>query len=156
MEQREHEKVYVDLPGHWYTGGESLWAMPLGNDLFELRNVPFAAYGLNYGDIVRATSDDQKLKPEIREVFKPSGHKTLRLFFTDSNAASQQPHLARLAGLGASVERATQSHLALDIPPDCDYQSVCEVLSSLEHSEVLECETCEVRVPGSFTSAENE
>jgi hypothetical protein len=39
MSSEEREgllKVYVDLPNHWYTGGESLWAKSLGDDLYEM------------------------------------------------------------------------------------------------------------------------
>src|SRR5262249_4817112 len=77
----ELTKVHVELPNHGATGGESLWAKPLGDDLYQLDNVPFHAYGLNYGDVVRATEDSPELKPEIREVVRPSGHQTIRVFF---------------------------------------------------------------------------
>lgn len=77
-------KVHIDLPNHWATGGESLWALPLGGDLYEIRNTPFHAYGLNWGNIVRAHSDNPKLKPEVREVVAESGNKTLRVFFDKS------------------------------------------------------------------------
>jgi len=74
-------KVHIDLPNHWATDGESLWALPLGNDLYEIRNSPFYAYGLNWGDVVRATTDNLTLKLEVRSVVTPSGNKTLRVFF---------------------------------------------------------------------------
>jgi hypothetical protein len=32
----ELTKVHVDLPNHWGTGGESLWARHLGGDLYHL------------------------------------------------------------------------------------------------------------------------
>jgi hypothetical protein len=74
-------KVHVELPNHWATGGESMWAVDLGGDLYELRNTPFHAYGLNFGDVVKATADSPDLKPEIRKVVKRSGNQTLRIFF---------------------------------------------------------------------------
>ena len=77
-------RVHVDLPHHWATSGESMWARALGNDLYELDNVPFGAYGLNYGDVVFATPDGPGLAPEIRSVVELSGHRTLRVFFSDS------------------------------------------------------------------------
>ena len=36
-------KIHVDLPNHWATGGESMWATPLGFDLYRIENVPFYA-----------------------------------------------------------------------------------------------------------------
>lgn len=70
-------KVHIDLPNHWATGGESLWALPLGDDLYEIRNSPFYAYGINWGDVVWAHSNDPELKPQVREVVTPSGNRTL-------------------------------------------------------------------------------
>jgi hypothetical protein len=60
-EEESLTKVYIDLPQHWATGGESMWALPLGDNLFEIRNTPFHAYGINWGDIVRADSNDPQL-----------------------------------------------------------------------------------------------
>jgi Domain of unknown function (DUF4265) len=67
-------KVHLDLPNHWWFKGESLWAKSLGNDLYEIQNVPYCAYGLNCGDVVRATTDNPELKPEVREVINKSGN----------------------------------------------------------------------------------
>lgn len=83
-------KVFVDLPNHWATGGESMWAKPLGNDEYELRNTPFYAYGLNWGDIVLAISAEERLKPEVREVVRQSGNRTLRLYFQNNLDRSTQ------------------------------------------------------------------
>ena len=33
---------------------ETMWAEPLGNDLYRLQNSPFAAYGFSYLDVVKA------------------------------------------------------------------------------------------------------
>jgi uncharacterized protein DUF4265 len=76
-------KVHVELPNNPDLGGESMWAVDLGDDLYELRNVAFQAYGLNFGDVVRATSDSPALKPEIRRVEERSGHRTLRVLFAE-------------------------------------------------------------------------
>jgi hypothetical protein len=56
-------------------------ALPLGDDLYEIRNAPFHAYAVNWGDIVRAPAENEDQIPEVREVVKPSGNKTLRVFF---------------------------------------------------------------------------
>ena len=66
-------KVHIDLPNHWGTGGESMWARALAEDRYEIRNVPFYAYGLNFLDVVLANSDDPDLKPEVRRVVQASG-----------------------------------------------------------------------------------
>lgn len=144
-------KVHINLPNHWATDGESMWALPLGNDLYELRNTPFHAYDLNWGDVVRATEDNPNLKPEIREVVSPSGRKTLRVMFSDEiDEESQNSILDSLTVLNLSYERADGRLVAIDVHPTADYQAVCDKLWKLEQAETLYYETCEARVPGSF------
>src|SRR5262245_56299849 len=98
-------KVHIDLPNHWWFKGESLWARPLGDDLYEIHNVPFCAYDINCRDVVRATADGPDLKPEIREVVRRSGNRTLRIIFQDDEAdlEAQQPHLEAIKTMDAWV-----------------------------------------------------
>jgi hypothetical protein len=129
----DHEdltKIVVDLPNHWAAGGEGIWAKPLGDDLYEI--VPFHAYGLNFGDVVRAVEPAPDKKPLVLEVIRPSGHRTLRVFFPDSVPEDQRLELLRsLEPLGAEFERATAGYFALDV-------------------HLLEYETCEPRAAGRF------
>jgi hypothetical protein len=150
-EEESLTKIYIDLPNHWATGGESLWALPLGGDLYEIRNAPFHAYGINWGDIVRAHSNGPKLKPEVREVVAPSGNKTLRVFLNKKLGQEKQDAiLASLQHLDISWERADEHYVAIDIHPGSDYQAVCDRLMELETERTLEYETCEAREAGSF------
>ena len=73
-------KIHIQLPNHWAIDGESLWALPLGDDLYEIRNTPFHAYAINWGDIVRAPVDSDQI-PQVQEVVKRSGHETFRVLF---------------------------------------------------------------------------
>ena len=58
---------------------ESMWAAELDEPgLCELRNVPFDAYGLNWGDVVRVSPEGDGL-PEVVEVVRHSGHRTVRV-----------------------------------------------------------------------------
>ena len=152
MENEEKlEKIYIDLPEHWATGGESLWAFPLGNNLYELRNIPFRAYGLNFGDVVRALSESQDLKPEVIEIKKSNGHKTLRVHFNESvEIEKRREYLSQLHAFRAFYENANDKLFAIDIEPDGDYESVCNKLNEWENQGILEYETCEFRVPGRF------
>jgi len=144
-------KVHIDLPNHWATDGESLWALPLGNDLYEIRNSPFYAYGLNWGDVVRATTDNLTLKLEVRSVVTPSGNKTLRVFFDGAlNQDEQHAVLSSAQNLGFSWERATDCLVAIDVHPESNYQAVCDKLWELEQNGTLAYETCEPRTSGSF------
>ena len=160
MMQNEEDsltKVHIDLPNHWATGGESLWALSMGEDLYEIRNTPFHAYGLNWGDIVRAHSDDPELKPEVREVVAPSGNKTLRVFLDKQLSREEQNTiLSSLKPLDISWERADDHYVAIDVHPESDYQAVCDRLMELEQEGALAYETCEARRPGSFDDVPSE
>ncbi len=151
MTEEKLTKLHIDLPQHWGTGGESLWAEELGSDLYRIRNVPFFAYGLNFYDVVRATAESPELKPEIREVVEPSGHKTLRILFPKSVASDEQVKLLdNLEKFKAGYERATATHVAIDIEPDGSYNDVYDQLQEWEEAGLLSFETCEARIDGSF------
>jgi hypothetical protein len=144
-------KVFVDLPNHWNTNGESMWAKPLGDDLYELHNSPFSAYDLNYLDIVVALSAEPHLKPQVIRVERRSGHQTLRLIFMAETARVERDNiLAKINELGATYENANSTLYSIDIPRTEDYQPLCDQLWNWEQSGTLEYETCEARVPGSF------
>ena len=66
-------KVLVDLPQHWAAGGESMWAKPLGDDLYRLENIPFHAYGLNFHDIVLALARGPDFKLVVESLHRASG-----------------------------------------------------------------------------------
>ena len=151
MNEEGLEKIYVDLPNHWSIGGESFWATPLGNNLFKIENVPFYAYGLNFRDIVRAVSNSEEYTPEIKELVKLSGHRTFRVFFKKHISRHKQEEiLDSLKGLTVSYERSNEIYLSLDIKPTGDYQAVFDKLDELIEKDVLEFETCEAKIDGSF------
>lgn len=125
MDTEKLVKVHIDLPNHWAINGEALWATPLGDDLYWIENVPFYAYGLNYSDIVHATQDSSDLKPEIRKVETPSGHRTYRVIFKKEVERENQIQLLNtLTQHGATFERADGTYVAIDIKPNGDHLSV--------------------------------
>lgn len=151
MDEEALEKIRIDLPNHWAIGGESLWATPLGNDLYRIENVPFYAYGLNFHDVVKATSDSDELMSEIRELVESSGHRTFRIFFYNSlDKQSQEKVLDSLEELFVSYERADEICLSLDMQANGNYQAVFDRLDELEKENILGFETCEARLEGSF------
>ena len=147
-------KVHIELPHHWAIGGESMWARDLGGDLYQLRNTPFYAYDLNFGDVVRATADGPDLKPEIRTVVRRSGNRTLRVFFSESlDVQARLERLASLVPMHVSYEGATKRLYALDLEPEADMAAVRAVLDEWSEQGWASYETCEARVPGSFDDA---
>lgn len=144
-------KVFVDLPNHWATGGESMWARPLGENLYELHNRPFYAYDLNLLDVVLAISAHPDEKPLVKRVVRRSGHRTLRVMFSEETGESQRLLLLKgLDKLGVTWEGANRRLFSLDIPPSGDYQATCDQLCEWEQAGYLDYETCEARIDGSF------
>jgi hypothetical protein len=156
-DDEELTKIVVDLPNHWATGGEGMWAKPLGGELFEIRNVPFYAYGLNFADVVRAVEPASNQKPVIQALVEAGGHRTLRVFFADSVPLTECPSLLKqLNRFRAYFEGATPRYFAIDVEPDGDYEATRAQLDRWRAEGVLEFETCEPRVPGSFDDAPDE
>lgn len=147
----ELTKIYFDLPNHWLHTGESLWAKPLGEDRYEIRNVPFCAYGLNWGDVVHAVAQAPELKPSARSVVSQSGYRTLRVIFSEPyDKEAQVLKLAWVEALGAWQERYNASMVCISVEPKGQYDEICERLARLEAEGALEYETCQARSPGSF------
>lgn len=147
----ELTKVYIDLPNHWLHTGESLWAKPLGGDRYEIRNVPFCAYGLNWGDVVHAVAETPERKPNVRSVVSWSGCRTLRvIFFEPYDKDAQGLELAWAETLSAWLERYDEAMICICVRPGGEYDEICDRLARLEADGVLEYETCEARSPGSF------
>jgi hypothetical protein len=139
-------RVTVGFEDHWADiDAETFWAKPLGNDRYELRNVPFYAYGLNFGDVVVARHDDEE--PEllmIDRVERPGGHGTFRIMPNeDADPLALAAAIESLSRLGVGVERANDSLLAVDCPPEVDVDTVFDRLEELADEGVLEFETCE-------------
>lgn len=144
-------KIHVDLPNHWATGGESLWATDLGGDCYRIENVPFYAYGLNFHDVVVAKPKAPDLKPTILDVLERSGHRTIRIFFgKEIGEEARLSHLEELSRLHTSFERCHRSYFALDLEPQADLEAVERHLRQWIADGIAEYETCEARSIGSF------
>lgn len=144
-------KIHIDLPEHWSSGGESMWAKPLGDDLYEVRNVPFNAYGLNFADVVYAVAHSPDLKPSVIEVKKRSGHQTLRVIFEKNFPEDQRAELLKtLNKFKAFHENANNKLFAIDIELGGNYEAVYDQLQEWQNQEILSFETCDFRVEGRF------
>jgi len=140
------EKLRVELPNHPQVQGETLWAMPVGGKLYEVRNVPFHAYGLNFRDVVEAEAEVADEPPTVRRVHRRSGHRTLRVCFTEEALFEERvPTLMKLRNLGATFEGASQAYFAIDVEPSGDYLRICELLGQWQDQGLLSFETCEAR-----------
>jgi hypothetical protein len=74
-------KIHIELWDETFEiGGESVWAKPLGDDLYEIRNTPWHTCDVNWGDVIRATPENESTKPGFIEVVRSGGHRTLHVF----------------------------------------------------------------------------
>jgi hypothetical protein len=108
-------KVTFDLPekdGTFAT--ESLWAEPIGDDLYLLRNVPFYLRGFSEQDTVKAEEHEGRLV--VRSIVERGGHSTYRIFLPEQTTEAQfsnnwvalwQPPQAKLPGRAAHGCRST-------------------------------------------------
>jgi hypothetical protein len=132
-DDEELVKVWVDLPDDPETGSESFWAKPLGEDLYEIRNNLFAAFDLHYLDVVRAVPREPGQKPEVLEVVRRSGHKTLRVIFLNPDDEAAKTRILKTVNkMGAHYENANGSLFSIDVLPESDYQAVCDFLGREE------------------------
>jgi hypothetical protein len=144
-------KLHIDLPNHWATSGESMWARSLGSNRFRIDNVPFYAYGLNYGDVVEAIPEAPELKPSVLRVLERSGHQTVRVFFEESVEEGERVRLLdSLRDLRVTYERCTPRYFALDLEAGTSLGHVRDRLDSWQVNGIANYETCEPRVLGSF------
>jgi hypothetical protein len=151
MSNEESIKIRVDLPNHYAVGGESMWAKSLGNNQYQIKNIPFYAYGLNFDDVVFAEAESDEFKPEAKSLIKANGHKTIRVIFTDDR--SQEEHIELIESIKTQYigyEGMNENLFALNVTPEGDYNSLYDSLALLEEKKVLSFETCEAKYERSF------
>jgi len=150
----ELAKIAVEFRYHWKdVASEVLWALPLGDDRYELRNVPFYAYGMNWGDVVRAVQQPGDEHPVVERVEQASGHRTMRVFMDEGVAETRSvAMLETLEQFNATYERHSGGFIAIDIHPDGDVDGVFDQLDTWEAEGLLGFETCEQQVPDDFGS----
>jgi hypothetical protein len=103
------EKILIELPQDHWSGrsGERVWATPLGAGLFEIRNTPWYAYDINWGDVVRCEGMSPADLPIAAGVSRRGGHRTLRVFFLDDDDAGRDEILTEISRNGATYETRT-------------------------------------------------
>ena len=151
MDDVKPRELHIELPNHWAIDGESVWALNLGEDIFEIKNVPCYAYDLNMGDRVLATIQPPDLIPRVQKVVAKSGHRTLRaLLHENVDLGEWKKLIAGLSNYAAALIQVSDRFFAFDIPPTGDYDSLYLKLEDLEQLGILQYETCEARSEGSF------
>ena len=109
---------------------ETLWATPLGDDLYQLDNSPFYAYSVSWKDIVYAPYDPDEQFATFQRVVRKSGHKTIRIIFRESVTEDNDARrvLEQLVSLGCTYEGANKRYICLDVSPEVDFDRVRQFL----------------------------
>jgi len=131
-----------------------MWADDLGNGNYQIKNIPFYAYGIHYDDIVFAMATSTEEKPEIKKLVKANGHQTLRILFIDDE--TKEEHIKIIESIRTKhigYEGMSDNLFALNVTPEGDFDGLHDALELLEKRGILHFETCEARVEGGFDDA---
>jgi hypothetical protein len=130
-------KIAVPIAKEDHLEAETVWAEPLDDGLYRIRNLLWFAEDLHADDIVRCEERPGEL-PRAIEIVERSGHDTLRLIFT--GAASDELRaevLARLHSTLGNYERASEDGWSFDVNPGTDLTGALEYLGDLQQRGLL-------------------
>ena len=118
---------------------ESLWAEPVGETGYRLRNVPFEVFGFSEQDVVAVQEKNGILV--VVGIVARGGHSTYRLVLPDDTTEEKfLKDWAALSELGCTYERATRRFVAIDVPPHADIYAVYRALEEGEKTQLWEFE----------------
>lgn len=135
-----HDEKLVKILFHpnddHYTTTETLWAEPLGDDTYRLRNTPFYFYGASSADIVHAAPGSDGLL-EFQEVVERGGSSTYRILVRDAVEPTRfEKFWQPLGEAGCSLERAAARFYAVDVPSGTNVDQVVALLAKGEENGV--------------------
>jgi len=137
--EEDFVKIVVDLPdAEDGVGGEGIWSVKVGEDLYEARNSPLHTTDINFLDVVRAIAPAEDMNPVVTEVVHRSGHRTVHVMFLDEGKDEKDNVLSRLNEFGASYENANGSLYAIDVKPDVDFDVIADYLEDCQEKGWLE------------------
>jgi hypothetical protein len=121
------------------TNIETMWAEPLENSLYRLRNVPFYVYGFSAEDVVSTVEKEGRLT--VTGMASRGGHSTYRIFLPEGKTHEEfLKHWQVLERLGCTYERASRRCVGIDVPPQSDVYAVYQALEDGEKNQLWEFE----------------
>lgn len=113
---------------------ESLWAVPC-EEGYRVDNIPFYVKNIALDDVVGAEEIEGYLYAD--RVIRPSGHSTIRLWFSSKDKV--QSTRALLKSIGCDSEISDNDRLvAVDVPPRVKYEVVKKILDAGEEDGIWE------------------
>jgi len=120
-----HFTLEKDADGWPPVAAETIWVRRLGDDLFQVDNVPFFVKLIAYHDRVEGDFEGNLLN--FRRLAQPSGYATVRVIYNDPEKRDQL--MQQLEKVGCEIEGAEQySLLAIGIPPGKSIESAMSII----------------------------
>jgi hypothetical protein len=109
---------------------ETLWAVDLGNNEYQLDNSPFYVYSVSWQDVVDAPYNEDEGFPTFVRVVRKSGNRTVRVILEEPAAPGNRAEevLKGLLALGCDYEGANRTYISVNIPPHVELGAVREYL----------------------------
>jgi hypothetical protein len=136
-------KLDRDENGYPPVDWESMWAISVSSDEFEIDNIPFYVRGISCGDVVRAKRSDAGEWLYV-ELIEASQNSTVRVFVSSPSEASF--YIDSLVTMGCDCERSNITRLfTVHVPNGCALKPILEFLSKAESEGKLEYEEGAIR-----------
>lgn len=117
---------------------ETTWAKPLGDSLYEIKRPLHFITGYNVEDVVKAVNFSGDTAPTVIEVIKQSKYKTLHVLFSkESSVSDRQKVLDELSKRNITYEQPLDRFYTLIVPPQGNYQNICDYLSPFSLTRLL-------------------
>ncbi|QHJ01045.1 DUF4265 domain-containing protein [Xylophilus rhododendri] len=133
-------KVLLEVaPADWHSvSTETLWASPMGDHLYQLKNSPFFTKGFSYLDIVRAEFSDDAGFLVVKEVVGKSGHSTYAIWIANGieGNADFSMHWQSLEKAGCTYEGAHGQLISVDVPASADVVEAFRLMQAGEDAGV--------------------
>lgn len=113
----EKVKIKIMLPGSdWYTfKAETIWATPLGENLYRIENPPFFADNISYQDVIFAAEHEGYLL--FKSLRQRGGHSTYRIMPAGGvSIEAVKAYLEPLRQLGCTYALYQGHQFSLDAP----------------------------------------
>lgn len=128
---------------------ETLWATPLGKDMYQLDNTPFYAEGFSFKDVVLAPFDDTEGFPVVKNSVKKSGHSTYLIWVPSGikDNPDFDVYWNPLENLGCSFEGIDGKMIAVDIPATTDIHTAYGLMDSGLENDIWDFKEQDVSHP---------
>ncbi len=138
-------RLRVDDPESWHgQKQEGVWVKLVkaldGRAIVEICNIPFCSNSVAMGDKIIVGLHNGEVT--FQSVAERGGHSTYRIFIEDPGSFDMV-RLKALEALGCGWEQTTWGDgdlYAIDIPPEADFDEVCEVLAQGRRDGVWICD----------------